>query len=122
MAVLLYYIIFQRRAKARSAANKAAAEAPVVWPGHDSAFYRLEESLAARGLPRQPQEPLSDWLERALAEPALADLRVPLWELLQLHYRYRFDPHGLNDAQKRSLVENTNAILGKLAQLKTVNG
>lgn len=118
MAVLLYYILFQRRAKARAAQKKAAAEAPVVWPGHDSAFYRLEKSLAERGLPRQPQEPLSNWLERALAEPLLADLRRPLRELLQLHYRYRFDPLGLNDDEKKSLIQNTDAVLGTLAGMK----
>jgi hypothetical protein len=116
MAVLIYYIIFQRRARSRSAAQKAAMEPPVIWPGHDSAFYRLENALAARGLPRQPQETLSDWLERALAEPALASLRAPLRELLQLHYRYRFDPRGLDDDEKTSLLKNTADILAKLAE------
>jgi hypothetical protein len=120
IVVLLYYIIFQRRARRRSAGKKAVAETPVIWPGHDSAFYRLENSLAARGLPRQPQEPLSDWLERALAEPALAGLRVPLRELLRLHYRYRFDPRGLDEGEKKSLVQNADAILGVLAQIRAV--
>jgi hypothetical protein len=116
--VLLYYIIFQRRAKARAAAKKVAAEAPVIWPGHDSAFYRLEHALATRGLPRQPPEALADWLERALAEPALVELRAPLRELLRLHYRYRFDPPGLSDAEKTSLVTNVDVALGQLAGLK----
>jgi len=118
MLVLLYYIFFQRRSKQLAAAIKAVAAAPVPWPGHDSAFYRLESSLAARGLPRQPQEPLSDWLERALTEPALAGLRAPVRQLLRLHYRYRFDPLGLDAAQKQSLAQNTDSILGTLAQVK----
>jgi len=117
IVVLVYYIIFQRRAKARSAVKKIA-EAPVIWPGHDSAFYRLEKSLAARGLPRQPQEALSGWLERALQEPALASLRVPLRELLRLHYRYRFDPRGLDEGEKESLTQNAEVVQGKLAQMK----
>ncbi len=115
--VLLYYIIFQRRVKAL-ATTKKIVTAPVLWPGHDSAFYRLETALAARGLVRQPQEPLTDWLERALAEPALADQRAPLRELLQLHYRYRFDPQGLGGGEKKLLVQNVAAILETLALMK----
>ena len=121
IVVLVYYIIFQRRSKARGKSGKAEAEAPVIWPGHDSVFYQLERVLAARGLPRQPQEPLSNWLERALVEPALTDLRIPLRELLQLHYRYRFDPRGLNDAEKKSFVQNAEVILEKLGQLKVTS-
>jgi hypothetical protein len=59
---------------------------------------------------------LSDWLERVLMEPALAGLRVPLQQLLPLHYRYRFDPRGLNEDQKQSLVQNVDAILRTLAK------
>jgi hypothetical protein len=116
MLVLVYYIIFQRRTKAHAAKKTAPAEPPIVWPGHDSAFYRLEKALAARGLPREPGEPLADWLERTLMEPALSSLRAPLGELLQLHYRYRFDPHGLADDKKKSLVQNVESVLGTLAQ------
>lgn len=121
IVVLLYYIFFQRRAKKRAAVAKTGPEAPVIWPGHDSAFYRLEKMLAARGLPRQPQETLSDWLERALAEPALAGLRIPLRDLLQLHYRYRFDPRGLEDGEKASFGQTADSVLGKLSQMKTAN-
>jgi hypothetical protein len=121
MLVLVYYIIFQRRAKGRAAVKKAPPEIPVIWPGHDSAFYRLEQALATRGLERQPPEALSDWLERALQEPALAHFRAPLRQLLHLHYRYRFDPFGLNDDEKKSLVQNANTILGALTQMKPAN-
>ena len=116
MVVLLYYIIFQRHTKAAAAKKNTPAASPVVWPGHDSAFYRLERSLAARGLPRSPGEALADWLDRALAEPGLAGLRGPLRELLQLHYRYRFDPAGLADEEKHSLAQNVDAVLRTLAQ------
>jgi hypothetical protein len=116
LAVLVYYIIFQRRTKARPSKSNAAMEAAVIWPGHDSAFYRLEKRLAAGELPRPPGEPLADWLERALAEPALASLRRPLQELLQLHYRYRFDPNGLNDREQEILVQKVDGVLATLSQ------
>jgi len=116
MVVLLYYIIFRRNKKRRLAAENASREINTIWPGLDSAFYQLERSLAARGFPRQPQEPLSTWLERVLGEPSLASLRPPINELLQMHYRYRFDPNGLTDAEKKSFIKNTSAVLETLAQ------
>jgi protein-glutamine gamma-glutamyltransferase len=110
MAVLAYFIIFQRRSKRRAAKELTSSEAATVWPGHDSAFYLLEKALTA-DLPREPGEPLSDWLERALATPSLAEFRAPLRELMRLHYRYRFDPHGITDAEKKTLVERVEQIL-----------
>jgi transglutaminase-like putative cysteine protease len=122
MAVLLYYIIFQRRRKAGRASGKTVPETARLWPGHDSAFYRLEKSLAERGLPRPPPETLADWLERALQEPALAALRAPLRELLRLHYRYRFDPSGLSIAERKALTKNAEAALQRLEQMKGTSG
>jgi len=116
LAVMVYYILFQRRTKLPSSKKNTMAEAPVIWPGHDSAFYRLEKTLAVRGRPRQPGEPLSEWLERALAEPALAGLRDPLQELLRLHYRCRFDPDGLAGREKQLLAQGTDSVLARLSQ------
>ncbi len=116
LVVMMYYIIFQRRTKTRSVKKIVVAEPSVIWPGHDSAFYRLEKALAARELERPAAEALSDWLERALAEPALARLRGPLRELLQLHYRCRFDPNGLDDRGKNLLLQNVDSVLRTLAE------
>ncbi len=56
LVVMMYYIIFQRRNKKLPAKKNAAVEAAVFWPGRDSAFYRLEKTLAARGLERPAAE------------------------------------------------------------------
>jgi protein-glutamine gamma-glutamyltransferase len=114
MAVLLYHIIFRRRGKLKSQKGKKENAAPVIWPGLDSEFYQLENKLAIRRLPRQPNEPLSEWLERALTEPALADLRAPLRQLLRWHYRHRFDPHGLNVEEREKLKRQAKACLDAL--------
>jgi hypothetical protein len=116
MLVLVYYIIFQRRTRLQSSKRLTPVEPPPNWPGRDSAFYRLEQALAARGLPRAPAEPLADWLERALTDPALAGLRAPLRELLNLHYRYRFDPRGLDDGEKKTLGQNVDGVMRTLSQ------
>jgi transglutaminase-like putative cysteine protease len=116
MAVLLYYIIFQRRGKLRSLAKNKSAE-KIIWPGLDSEFYALEKKLAARGVPRQPGEPLGGWLERALAAPTLANLRPALRELLRLHYAHRFDPAGLSGENRARLQRDAAECLGKISAL-----
>ena len=86
----------------------------IFWPGLDSEFYQLERKLAERGVPRQPDEPLSDWLERALAKNTLTDLRSPLRKLLGLHYRHRFDPNGLDESERNALKREAKICLDAL--------
>ncbi|HWH69656.1 MAG TPA: transglutaminase domain-containing protein, partial [Candidatus Sulfotelmatobacter sp.] len=113
LAFLLYQIVFRRRRR-RQQADKSAAGATVIWPGLDSEFYQLEKRLVEQGVVRQPNEPLSDWLQRALREPALAELQSPLQALLQLHYRYRFDPQGLSASEREQLQQEATACVEKI--------
>jgi transglutaminase-like putative cysteine protease len=101
LAVLLWQIIFRSRRRARRRGAGSGRE--LEWPGGDSEFYRFEKLLAARGVPREPAEALSDWLQRALKDPALGDLQVPLRELVRLHYKYRFDPAGITPEERDQL-------------------
>jgi protein-glutamine gamma-glutamyltransferase len=116
LGLLLIQIIRQRRRrrldKSAGAARKAA------WPGLDSEFYQIEKQLASRGVVRGVNEPLADWLERAGAESSLAALKSPLRALLRLHYRYRFDPSGLNEADRGELRRVARECLGKLSDLE----
>ena len=116
MSFLLYQIIFRRGRKRRARNADSKKPAAILWPGLDSEFYQLESRLAARGVPRQPGEALSDWLERLLTQKALADLRAPLQELLQLHYRHRFDPNGLGADERKVLAQKVRALLQSLAE------
>jgi len=116
LVVLLYHILFRRRGRRSRADAKKKTAAPASWPGLDSEFYQLEKKLAARGVPRQTGEPLAGWLERALAEPAVAGLRPLLQELLRLHYRHRFDPPGLDVAERKALAEKVKSALVELAR------
>jgi len=77
-------------------------------------LYELEQKLARQGVIRQPDEPLSRWLLRAVAEPGLVDMKEPLHELLQLHYRYRFDPLGLNQDEREVLRQEARICLAGL--------
>jgi protein-glutamine gamma-glutamyltransferase len=113
LVLLLYQIIFRRRG--RSARTGGRPEEAIDWPGLDSEFYQLERMLATRGKPRGTSEPLSPWLARAVGDPALTDLEMPLRELLRLHYRYRFDPRGLTAQERAELREAARDCLQALA-------
>ncbi len=107
LAFLLYRIFRgSRRHK-----NQAKPAEPFPWPGLDSEFYRLEQELARHGLPRQPGEPLSAWLQRATTHPELSKLKERMEKILRLHYRYRFDPQGLSDLERRELRDDVKTCL-----------
>ena len=85
-------------------------------PGSDSEFYALEARLA-KAAPRRPSEPLLEWLTRAAAALE-ADTRVELTRLAGLHYRYRFDPAGLDAGERMSLSTGCSTALATLRRVK----
>jgi len=112
LAVLLYQILTRIR---RQRHHRAGAAGPTAWPGLDSEFYALERLLASRGFVRQPSEPLSAWLRRAMETSVLASVRPALEALLRLHYRYRFDPQGIEPSERQALSRQAQACLEKVA-------
>jgi len=115
LVVLLYQIIFRKRRRFWSGQKPSRGE-NADWPGSDSEFYELERGLAKRGLGRQPHEPLSIWLERIASEPAPLQIHPVLRQLLNLHYRYRFDPRGLSSNEREQLRVQAQQCLAKLEQ------
>jgi hypothetical protein len=122
LAVLLLQIIFRRGRRRGARSGTGRTDGGNSWPGLDSEFYQLERKLAARGAPRQSSEPLSGWLVRALADPALAGLRDPLLELLRWHYRLRFDPRGLGAPERAALAREAKHCLDRLEALPRAKG
>ena len=113
LTLLLYQIIFRSRRR-RHPGRSGETASSMPWPGLDSEFYRVAAKLAERGAARQPGELLSAWLPRACADPALADLKSRLQELLALHYRYRFDPEGLSQVDREALRRDAVGCLNRL--------
>ena len=106
LAILLIQILFKRRARSKAGSGqRMALREP--WPGWDSDFYALEQKLSREGVVRGPSEPLSQWLDRALRNPQLASLKNDLRRLLDLHYRYRFDPRGLTAEERATLSKGS---------------
>jgi len=115
LVLLLYQILF-RRGRRRQVRPKSDADFFRNWPGLDSDFYKLEMEIARRGVPRERSEPLNDWLRRVAMTPDFRNLGGPLQELLRLHYRYRFDPLGLGQDERRALHEQTRMCLEQLSR------
>jgi protein-glutamine gamma-glutamyltransferase len=69
-----------------------------------SEFYLIEQALNESGLIRPPSEPLKNWIERLKKEkPELLSYLEELTLLVEIHYCDRFDPEGIQDAQKTEL-------------------
>jgi hypothetical protein len=116
MMFLLYQIIFRRGRSRRKQSWRQKNPETHSWPGLDSEFYELESRLASRGVPRQSGETITDWLVRILAENSLRGLRAPVQEALQLHYRHRFDPKGLEPGGRELLKQKVRVVLKSLAE------
>ncbi len=79
-----------------------------AWPGLDSELYQIERRLRDAGLDRRPGETMDAWLARAELHLAAPIPRAVGRQLLELHYRLRFDPAGLPPAERgrlRALAE-----------------
>lgn len=90
------------RGKRASASAKRAANEARRFAGVDSEFYAIEAKLASHASARAPHESIGAWLRRI--EPHLdSTLRKAIAEAQGLHYRYRFDPRGLDAAERQAL-------------------
>ena len=104
LVLLLVWRLYSRRRVGRGTGALGAAPGAAARPGHDSEFYRIAERLGAAGLGRRAAEPPSAWIQRIHA----AELRP----IVELHYRYRFDPAGLDVTERAALRTSVEAWLG----------
>jgi transglutaminase-like putative cysteine protease len=112
----LAWRLYSRRRITRGTAGPAPSPAPVARLGDDSELYLIEARLAALGLGRRPWEPVSRWLSRVRAAPTegvAPEALSALAALVRLHYRYRFDPHGLDPAERETLRSGVHAWLAR---------
>lgn len=70
--------------------------------GLDSEFYQIEACLKEKGLERLAAESFIQWSDR-LQEHLSSGQYSDLQTLLSLHYRYRFDPEGLEGEARQKL-------------------
>jgi len=113
LVLLLVWRLYSRRRVGREAAASRATVA-VARPGQDSEFYLIAERLLAAGLGRRADESPAAWIARIHA--------AELAPILDLHYRYRFDPTGLDATQRTSLRAQADAWLHDHAMETSVTG
>ena len=88
--------------------------------GLDSEFYEIEKRLSDWGLARLPSETVRKWLGRLDQELPSAYMSE-LHQIIDLHYRYRFDPQGLTEEERERLKLMIQSWLTEFKQL-TVKG
>jgi hypothetical protein len=103
LVLLLVWRLYSRRHVRHGAGETRAIGALPLHPGHDSEFYLIARRLEAEGRGRHPAEPASSWIDRIQAPE--------LHPIVALHYRYRFDPAGLDAGGRTALKERTHAWL-----------
>lgn len=98
--VLAWRIAFQKRRKHNKANGQSAAAA--AWPGLDSEFYLIEQTLSKAGMARLPNEAPGVWLGR-VAVPR----QEVLGHIVTLHHRLRFDPKSLSPEERQRLASQS---------------
>ncbi len=86
-------------------------ESSLLWPGRDSEWYEIEHRLNALGIVRHPWEPFSQWVKRIRETQTGSLIADSLDAILALHYRYRFDPNGITEAERAALTSYAGAWL-----------
>ena len=105
LVALLAWRILRGKRAARLAAAAAAARRSHA--GDDSELYALEPLLAERFGPREQDESLKSWILKT----SMAD---QLRDVVELHYRYRFDPQGLKPQERAALRAHCLALTRSL--------
>ncbi len=107
--VLAWRLYFKERVARQRAGDAGRADS--VRPGLDSEFFAVVAALEQQGRSRAPGDTLRDWLTRRKEQFA----GMTFEPALTLHTRYRFDPAGLDPADRRQLTQQAQMVLQQLS-------
>jgi transglutaminase-like putative cysteine protease len=108
LIAFLAWRIFGRRMLRRKAHFRESQS----WPGADSEYFLLERKLAKAGLSRRNEETTGEWLRRIGADlPNVAD---PLRKIVGIHYKYRFNPEGIDAGEREELQKLVRVCLERV--------
>ncbi|MDY6862214.1 MAG: transglutaminase domain-containing protein, partial [Thermodesulfobacteriota bacterium] len=100
---LVWRIFFGKSPVSIEKKGKGPKKDANLLPGKDSEFYKVMEYLKSEGLGRHSWEPLFQWIERIEKNKNFHISVDKIKKIVSLHYRYRFDPDGITQKEKKSL-------------------
>lgn len=104
--LLLAYLLWRFFAAGQRREKPKAINAD--YPGLDSEFYLIEQSLQNTPHSRLAKESIRQWIKR-IQHPELETL-------YRLHYRLRFDPQGISPSQRQTLREQAKSWLERFGR------
>jgi protein-glutamine gamma-glutamyltransferase len=108
LALALGKLLFERQwQRARNMSAMVGSEQ--IRPGQDSEFYVIQARLVRAGFSPHPGETGSAWLSRVARAGGFPS--EGLRQLLEIHYRLRFDPRGLTTEERRRFRRQVTAWL-----------
>ncbi len=101
--ILAWRIYSQTKITAGKVSEEAKEKSEIRSPGMESEFYRIEKKLKEHGLGRYSWETHCQWMRRVEAADIPHLSAKPLWPILAVHYRHRFDPKGISRKEEADL-------------------
>ena len=107
VAIALYFFFYfawqlYRKLRPQSSKNAARQRSQPLTQAIEPEFHLIEQRLAEWNLRREPSEPPKQWilrLQQKLPTPQMEELQ----QIIDLHYRYRFDPQGIDRGDQAKL-------------------
>ncbi len=120
LALLLAWFWKRRKGLRRQAAPTQKAAVLASRSGSDSPLFAVERALQATAWERRPGETGAAWFGRINGQGGLST--EGLGNALALHLRYRFDPRGITEEERRVLARDVEAWLKEAQALLQGNG
>ncbi|OUL20394.1 transglutaminase [Nostoc sp. RF31YmG] len=98
-----------RRLSTRQKLSKQVVKSDLAKKDYE--FYLIEKRLNELGFSRQNSESLKNWIKRLQEELPSSPLIDDLTSLVELHYRDRFDPQAIKEAERARLKSAVQAWL-----------
>ena len=102
LGLVLAWRLYLAERVAKASGDESAARAR-RYPGLDSELYEIERRLLDEGLDRPRGESMRAWFARLDAAGELLLPELVQQRILPAHYRYRFDPIGIEPSERRKL-------------------